>query len=56
MAKPSKKAIARTVIGRYPKSFADELRIDLSKNTPHLFVSICLYRFRQARGFPQISP
>lgn len=45
MARPSKKAIVRAVIGRYPKSFAEELRIDLSRNTPsplyqHLILSL----------------
>lgn len=45
MARPTKKAIARAVIRRYPKSFAEELRIDLGKNTPaslyqHLILSL----------------
>ncbi len=34
MPKPSKRAIVRAVMQRHPKSYADELRIDLSKNTP----------------------
>ena len=45
MAKLGRKAVAHAVIGRYPKSFAEELRIDLSRNTPaplyqHLILSL----------------
>lgn len=45
MAKPSKKTILRSVMERHPKSFAEELRIDLGKNTPaplyqHLILSL----------------
>lgn len=34
MAKMSKQEIARAVLRHHPKSYADELRIDVSRNTP----------------------
>jgi endonuclease III len=34
MAKSNQRAIARAVLARYPKSYAEELRIDVARNTP----------------------
>ena len=34
MVKKSDRDLARAVIDRYPKSYADELKIDVAKNTP----------------------
>jgi len=34
MAQPSKRAIVRAVLARYPESYAERLRIEVAKNTP----------------------
>lgn len=34
MTKPSKRDLARAVLARHPKSYAEELHVDLSKDTP----------------------
>lgn len=34
MTKPSKRDIVRAVLARHPKSYAEELHVDLSKDTP----------------------
>ena len=34
MAKPSKRQLARMLLERHPQSYADRLRIDVSRNTP----------------------
>jgi endonuclease III len=57
MARSNERAIAQAVLARYPKSYAEELRIDVARNTPaplfQWLIASLLFSTRIAAGQAQ---